>query len=186
MKELIKEIKIKLNIEGGVYIDAELESIIKEIEPKNYLEFFMELSGTHEYAKPIDRVANVAKKYRKVIINQDLTQVKKLISLVHSLHDDVYKQSQHQSICFLEALTHLRFTYKNEDGIDTTQRAILILDLVKPHYNYKKLIEEIHTYADGTAEEIAFKTALENSRKSTNEITNPIEKNKILSRRTSS
>ena len=64
MIELIKDIKQKLNIDGGFYIDAEIEESIKHIDKSKYFEFFQALSGNHEFSKPMDRIANVAKKFQ--------------------------------------------------------------------------------------------------------------------------
>lgn len=63
MKVLIAEIKKKLGIDGGYYIDAEIEDYIQNVDKSQYLEFFKALSGSHEFSKPIDRIANVAKRF---------------------------------------------------------------------------------------------------------------------------
>ena len=63
MSELVKDIKTKLGIEGGTFIDAEIESLVSAIKPNQHLEFFMALSGEHSFAKPMDRIANVAKRF---------------------------------------------------------------------------------------------------------------------------
>lgn len=66
MNPLIQDIKTKLNIEGGVFIDAEIESYIKDIPQARYLEFFKALSGDEFVHKnKLDRIAIVADRYRE-------------------------------------------------------------------------------------------------------------------------
>lgn len=65
MKNLIKDIKEKLKIEGGFYIDAEIESYLEEINPIAYLEFFKALSGDeYAYKNAMDRISIVAKRFK--------------------------------------------------------------------------------------------------------------------------
>jgi len=65
MMNLIRDIKTKLNIEGGGFIDAEIESYIEDIEPDNYLEFFKALSGDdYNYKNAMDRIAITAKRFK--------------------------------------------------------------------------------------------------------------------------
>jgi len=70
MKNLIQDIKTKLNIQGGAYIDAEIESYIEKIDSSEYLSFFKALSGEHGYLKPMDRIATVAKQFSSREINK--------------------------------------------------------------------------------------------------------------------
>lgn len=65
MNPIIQDIKTKLNIKGGVFIDMEIEDYIKDIDPSKHLEFFKALSGGEfEYKNPMDRIAMVAKKFK--------------------------------------------------------------------------------------------------------------------------
>jgi len=66
LQQLIADIKTKLKIEGGIFIDAEIESYIKDIEPSQYLEFFNALSGDqYAYRNAMDRIAIVAERFRQ-------------------------------------------------------------------------------------------------------------------------
>ena len=65
MNQLIQDIKTKLNIQGGGFIDAEIESYIEDIKPEQYLEFFKALSGDdYAYKNAMDRIAIVAKSFK--------------------------------------------------------------------------------------------------------------------------
>lgn len=63
MKNLINDIKAKFGIEGGVFIDAEIESYVVEIDPKDYLAFFKALSEKNEFKKPMAIIAATAKRF---------------------------------------------------------------------------------------------------------------------------
>lgn len=65
MQNFIQDIKTKLNIKGGIFIDGEIESYINEIEPSRHLEFFKALSGgEYEFKNAMDRIAMTAKKFK--------------------------------------------------------------------------------------------------------------------------
>lgn len=65
MNNLIQDIKTKLNIQGGGFIDAEIESYLEGIEPEKYLEFFKALSGDeYSYKNAMDRIAITAKRFK--------------------------------------------------------------------------------------------------------------------------
>ena len=65
MQNFIQDIKTKLNIKGGIYVDAEIEDYINEIDPSQHLEFFKALSGgEYEYKNAMDRIAMTAKKFK--------------------------------------------------------------------------------------------------------------------------
>jgi hypothetical protein len=65
MQNFIQDIKTKLNIKGGIYVDAEIEEYINEIEPSRHLEFFKALSGgEYEYKNAMDRIAMTAKRFK--------------------------------------------------------------------------------------------------------------------------
>ena len=64
MKNLINDIKTKLKIDGGVFIDAEIQSHIEGIDKSLYLDFFKALSGDHDFRNPMDRIAITAKNFK--------------------------------------------------------------------------------------------------------------------------
>ena len=66
MNNLIKDIKTKLNIQGGGFIDAEIESYLEDIDPSSYLEFFKALSGDdYAYKNAMDRISIVASNFKR-------------------------------------------------------------------------------------------------------------------------
>jgi hypothetical protein len=66
LQQLIADVKTKLNIQGSIFIDAEIESYIKDIDPSQYLEFFKALSGDqYAYKNAMDRIAMVAEQFKQ-------------------------------------------------------------------------------------------------------------------------
>ena len=90
MKTLVAEIKQKLGIDGGMYIDAEIESYIQHIDKSKYFEFFKALSGSHEFAKPIDRIANVAKRFENNETSKLLAGVREQAK---AMYDKLYAEN---------------------------------------------------------------------------------------------
>lgn len=85
---LIQDIKTKLNIQGGSYIDAEIESYLEGVEPKDYLEFFKALSGDeYEYKNAMDRIAITANRFK---IAQKDELFKDVQSTAKSFYDKIY------------------------------------------------------------------------------------------------
>ncbi len=63
--KLIQEIKQKLNLSGGMFIDGEIESYIDEIPENKYIEFFKALSGDeYQFKNAMDRIAITAKRFK--------------------------------------------------------------------------------------------------------------------------
>ena len=89
MKDFIDDIKTKLGIVGGRFIDAEIEEYVSEIDTSRHLEFFKALSGEHGFSKPMDRIANVAKQFSKDKENQLFSGS---YELAKSMYDKFYYQ----------------------------------------------------------------------------------------------
>lgn len=65
MQDFIDDIKTKLNIKGGRFIDAEIEEYINGIDKSQHLEFFKALSGDeYQYKNAMDRISIVAKRFK--------------------------------------------------------------------------------------------------------------------------
>lgn len=92
MKDLLKDIKTKLGIEGGLYVDAEIETYIEKLEPHQHLEFFMALSGEHNFAKPMDRLANVAKRFTDTKEDEVFSHSRQLAKSMYEKFYDQHSQ----------------------------------------------------------------------------------------------
>lgn len=91
MNQLIEDIKTKLNIKGGVFIDMEIEDYIKHIDPSQYLEFFKDLSGDgFGYKNPMDRIAMTAKKFKQARTDNLLSGTREQAK---AMYDKFYRES---------------------------------------------------------------------------------------------
>lgn len=90
--QLIADIKSKLSIPNGTFIDAEIAEYIAPIQPAQYSEFFKALSG-EEYAfkKGIDRVAIVAKRFTPQSDHESEARV--ISTLMHDINKIVTQES---------------------------------------------------------------------------------------------
>jgi len=103
MNQLIEDIKAKLNIKGGVFIDMEIEEYIQDIDASRHIEFFKALSGgDFEFKSAMDRIAIVAKRFKtektELLLEGTRDQAK-------AMYDKFYAES-----CSM-----LDFTQKNRD-----------------------------------------------------------------------
>lgn len=65
INKLLQDIKSKLNIQGGTFVDAEILDHLNTIDKEDYLDFFKSLSGEEfAYKNGVDRVAIVSKAYK--------------------------------------------------------------------------------------------------------------------------
>ncbi|MDQ1341167.1 MAG: hypothetical protein QG567_2325 [Campylobacterota bacterium] len=116
--KLIQEIKQKLGIDGGVFIDAEIESYIDEIPESKYIEFFKALSGEHGFLKPIDRVAKVARQFKTEAVENLLVGTREQAK---AMYDKFYAESAYM----LDYCTDNRSRIPNDraffEGLDYTK-----------------------------------------------------------------
>ena len=101
--KLIQEIKQKLNISGGMFIDSEIESYIDEVPENKYIEFFKALSGgEYEYKNAMDRIAMTAKKFKT-------EKTDSLLAGTHEQAKEMYNKF------YSECCSMLDYTCKNRD-----------------------------------------------------------------------
>lgn len=96
---LVQDIKTKLNIQGGSYIDAEIESYLEGIEPDKYLDFFKALSGDdYEYKNAMDRIAITAKRFKErkehELFSETPTMAKECYDRFYSINASMTTYSQ--------------------------------------------------------------------------------------------
>jgi hypothetical protein len=103
MQNFIQDIKTKLNIKGGIYIDAEIEDYINEIDTSKHLEFFKALSGgEYEYKNAMDRIAMTAKKFKN-------EKTDNLLAGTHDQAKEMYNKF------YSECCSMLDYTCKNRE-----------------------------------------------------------------------
>ena len=99
MMNLIKDIKTKLNIDGGGFIDAEIESYLEGIKPEDYLSFFKALSGDeYAYKNAMDRIAIVSSKFkgaeRDELFKETHSMAKECYDKIYALNASMTTYSQ--------------------------------------------------------------------------------------------
>ncbi|MFA5669891.1 MAG: hypothetical protein WCX83_00300 [Candidatus Cloacimonas sp.] len=101
--KLVQEIKQKLNISGGMFIDSEIESYVNEIPENKYIEFFKALSGgEYEYKNAMDRIAMTAKRFKNEKTDNLLAGTREKAK---AMYDKFYDES-----CMM-----FKHTYDNRD-----------------------------------------------------------------------
>lgn len=154
MKTLISEIKQKLGIDGGIYIDAEIEDAISHIDRSQYFEFFKALSGEHSFLKPMDRIAKTAEKFKPEEENQNEAEAKRLIEYCRAVNNSVFDDSQKYKTQFSDLITKLKL----RDMVSPMDYAVL--SNVKPYCNALDLIANINCYENSAVQLKAFIAAL--------------------------
>lgn len=154
MKTLISEIKQKLGIEGGIYIDAEIEDAISHIDRSQYFEFFKSLSGEYSFLKPMDRIAKVADKYRPAADNQNEAEAERLIEYCRAVNNSVFDDSQKYKTQFSDLIQKLKL----QEMVSPMDYSIL--SNVKPYCNALDLIANINCFENSSVQLKAFVSAL--------------------------
>lgn len=66
MEDIIEAIREKLGLKDNPFINAEIQSYLEELHPKEYMEFFKALSGDKfAYKNGLDRVAIVSASFKE-------------------------------------------------------------------------------------------------------------------------
>lgn len=156
--ELVKAIMANLKINQDPFTIGSIKKKLETIPDSKLQNFYDSLFGDeHSFLNGMDRVTKVAKQFQVQTVDKTEIKAKELISLVHTMNNVVFENSRASGRSFDEELKGTRFT-------NVTDRVIAVLDNVHPHYNHKKLIGNIRSYADSVAELVAFKRALQSVR----------------------
>lgn len=153
--KLIADIKAKLNIQGGIFVDGEIAEYIAPLRPSLYGEFFKALSG-EEYAfkKGIDRVAIVSKKFCGEPESDLEHEAKIIATLLHDVNKVVTVESQAKGIGYVQLMRaiDIRATFNltpkqsyvmNEIG---GREAIMSINTTEPNTLERKIIESLKKY----------------------------------------
>lgn len=150
---LINDIKAKLSIPSGTFIDAEIAEYIAPIQPSQYAEFFKALSG-EEYAfkKGIDRVAIIAKRFTPQSDYEAEATV--IATLMHDINKVVIMEAESKGIDYYRLmmalnvresfqLTDKQAYVMNEIG---GREAIVKINTTEPNTLERKIIESLKRY----------------------------------------
>jgi len=100
MIELVQDIKSLLNIQGGLFIEQAIEDYLSDIDPKDYKDFFRELSGDKfAYKTGMDRVAIVSASFnerKRALLNRNVkTKANALADKLYALKMQVQDKYEH-------------------------------------------------------------------------------------------
>ena len=90
-ENLLLDIKAKLGINGGDFIDEEIRDIIHDIKEKDHKAFFKALSGEHQYLKPMQIVSKVAKEFKTPTLKDNLLENSR--AEAKDMYDKFYAES---------------------------------------------------------------------------------------------
>lgn len=105
MQDFIDDIKTKLNIKGGRFIDAEIEEHINSIDKSQHLEFFKALSGDeYQYKNAMDRISIVANRFKN-------EKTDSILAGTREQAKEMYNKFYYESCAMLD------YTQKNRDKV---------------------------------------------------------------------
>ena len=139
--ELIEDIKSKLNLQGGDLINAEIESFVIQLNPKQYIEFFNALTGDeYKFLKGMDRIKIVFKKlYGSQETNLE-NDAKVIATMMHDVHKLVASESQMKGCDYV---TEKQAYAMNQVG---GKEIIMRINTIDPIWLEKVIIEALQKY----------------------------------------
>ena len=155
INELIKDIKLKLNIQGGDFVDAEIESYVVQLRPSQYSEFFKALSGEEfMFKKGIDRVFIVSKKFFDEPESDTEYEARVIATLMHDIQKVVTTESQAKGLDYVKLMrvVDIRTTFRltpqqayvmNEIG---GREIIMRINNFEPNILENKITEALKKY----------------------------------------
>lgn len=151
--KFIQDIKTKLSIEGGAFVDAEIESYVVALKASQYQDFFNALSGDEfRFYKGIDRVSIVAKRFTPESYHESEARViatlmhdinKIVLSEAESKGEDYYRLMMALNVRKSFQLTDKKAYVMNEIG---GREAIIKINTTEPNTLERKIIESLKRY----------------------------------------
>lgn len=155
LSELIKEIKIKLNIQGGDFIDAEIESYVIQLNPKQYIEFFNALTGDeYKFLRGMDRIKIVFQKLYGSPASNIEREAKIIATLMHDIQKLVTLESQAKGYDYLKLMRDvnirktLNLTDKQAYAMNQSggREMIMRINTIDPYWLEKVIIDALNQY----------------------------------------
>ena len=154
--QLIQDIKSKLKIVGGHFVDAEISDYISNIPPAKYKEFFKDLSGDEfSFKNGLDRVKIVSERYTNTPKNDFIAEAKEIVSLMHSINKTALKEAEAKGDGYIQIMAsmNIRVTFGltdkqahiiNEIG---GREYIMKVNETEPNSLERKVVEQLEKYA---------------------------------------
>jgi len=169
--QLISDIKSKLKITGGHFVDAEISDYIANIPPAKYKDFFKDLSGDEfSFKNGLDRVKIVSDRYTNTPKNDFIAEAKEIVSLMHSINKTAIYESQARGIGYVQFMAGLKIreTFNlsdkqahviNEIG---GREYIMKVNETEPNSLERKVVEQLEKYAHRDIKQLSAVSANKN------------------------
>jgi|SRR3990167_3285147 len=153
--QLILDIKSKLKIVGGHFVDAEISDYITNIPPAKYKEFFKDLSGDEfSFKNGLDRVKIVSERYTNTPKNDFIAEAKEIVSLMHSMNKTALSHAEEKGEGYIQILNKIdmRLTFNLSDKQVCVlnelggKKIIMKVNEQEPNSLERKVIEQLEKY----------------------------------------
>jgi len=155
--QLIQDIKAKLKIVGGHFVDAEISDYIANIPPAKYKEFFKDLSGEEfSFKNGTDRVKIVSERYTNTPKSDFIAEAKEIVSLMHSINKTALKEAEARGIGYVQFMAGLKI--RETFGLSDKQAHVInelggrkyIMDIntTEPNSLEHKVVEQLEKYSN--------------------------------------
>jgi len=155
INKFVKDIKAKLNIHGGSFIDGEIADYVMMLEPQQYKEFFKSLSGDNfDYKKGMDRIPIAIERFVSIEKIDYTAEAKAIASKMHEINRTVSKVSYDNKNDCRATIAHLniRATFHLSDKQAEIMEElggrefILIVNQTEPNDLETKIIRRLESY----------------------------------------
>lgn len=155
LDKFISDIKLKLKIEGGYYVDAEITDYIKNINPLQYKQFFKDLSGDEfQYKNGLDRVKIVSERYANVNKSDMDLEAEVICSLLHSINKTALHEAEAKGEGYKQIMAsmNIRVTFSLSDMqawvINEIGGRNFIMDInrTEPNSLHRMVLEHLNKY----------------------------------------
>ena len=154
--QLIQDLKSKLKIVGGHFVDAEISDYIANIPPAKYKEFFKDLSGDEfSFKNGLDRVKIVSERYTNTPKNDFIAEAKEIVSLMHSINKTALKEAEAKGDGYIQIMAsmniRLSFGLSNKQAHIINEiggrEYIMKVNETEPNSLERKVIEQLEKYS---------------------------------------
>ncbi len=165
--QLILDIKSKLKIVGGHFVDAEISDYIANIPPAKYKEFFKDLSGDEfSFKNGLDRVKIVSERYTNTPKNDFIAEAKEIVSLMHSINKTALKEAEAKGDGYIQIMASMNIrvsfglTDKQAHVINEIggREYIMKVNETEPNSLERKVIEQLEKYSHRDIKQIGMRS----------------------------
>lgn len=153
--ELIKALIKGLKLDDNIFNYQAVAEEIEYIQDRDFMDFYKASMAENTYGNGLQAIMKVAEQFKPR--QTDLTEIKakELIQWCETANATIFDEANKSGLTFDDELKRTGFVRLIEES-DT----LTILNAVKPHCDYKKLVANISLFENGAVELQAFKNAI--------------------------